>query len=232
MAITSSAGLGGDIPQMNRGPEGPGIRPLFHSVRDIALVLDKTLQSGFGVLRAGTMLSRNIVTGKLLPYVTDDHMDGNVARSYAVSDVASGATSIALRKEDSYKMAVGDSLILVRDNAGTPEYHDGGAITAIDRDTSPVLATVTFTTAAPNANFTAANGVNCYVKSGESGKFSTCSYVLDKDVDTGYGADAKGANTSVVLNNAILYLATLVNYDASALSDLGAVEDGRFLILK
>jgi len=232
MAITTRAGLGGDIPQMNRGPEGLGIKPLFHSVRDIALVLDKTVQPGFGVLRTGTMLARNSVTGKLVPYITDDHTDGNIGRSYAVSDIGNGAVAVNLRKEDSYKMAVGDNLILVRDNAGSPEYHDCGAIVSIDRDTSPVLAVVTFTTAAPNADFTGANGANCYVKSGDSGKFSTCVYVLDKDIDTGSGVDAKGANTSVVLNNAILYLATLVNYDASALSDLGAMEDGRFLILK
>lgn len=232
MSIVTRAGLGGDIPQMNRGPEGLGVKPLFHSVRDIALILDKTAQSGYGVLRTGTMLAKNVVTGKLVPYITTNHIDANIGRSYAISDVANGAATINLRKEDAYKYAVGDSLILVNNNAGTPVYHDGGAITAIDTTTSPVFATITFTTVTAVATFTVARSTNCYVKSGTSGKFSTCAYVLDKDIDTGTGVDAKGALTSVVINNAILYLATLVNYDAAAKTDLGAVEDGRFLVLK
>lgn len=232
MSITSNARLGGDIPQMNRGPEGLGIKPLFHSVRDIALITDKTVQAGFGVLRTGTMLSRNLATGYLVPYITTDHKDSNVGRSYVVSDVANASTVCSLRKEDSYKMKVGDGLILVNDNAGTPVYHDGGAIVSIDRTTSPVLAIVTFTTATAVATFTVARATNVYIKSGTSGKFSTCAYVLDKDLDTGSGEFAKGANTSVVLSNAMLYLASLVNYDAAAKTDLGAVEDGRFLILK
>jgi hypothetical protein len=225
--------VGGDTPQIYRSPEGPGIKPLFHSVRDIALILDKTVQKGYGVLKAGTMMAKNTATGLLVPYVTDDYTDANVGRSYLVQDVASAAGVCYVRKEDAYKFVVGDSLILVRDNSSSPEYHDGGAITAIDVDTSPVMAEITFTTAiAAVSTFSIANGVNCYVKSGASGKFSTCAYVLDKDIDTGTGSGAKGANTSVVMNNAILYTASLVNYDSSALSDLGAVEDGRFVILK
>ena len=43
----------GSIPQMIRGPEVPGLQPLFHSVRDIALVIDKTAQAGYGVLKGG-----------------------------------------------------------------------------------------------------------------------------------------------------------------------------------
>ena len=59
MAISSRAGLGGDIPQMNRMPEGRGSKPLFHSVRDIALILDKTVAAGYGVLRIGTVMAED-----------------------------------------------------------------------------------------------------------------------------------------------------------------------------
>ena len=41
--ITNTSG--GSIPQMWRGPEGVGSKPLFHSVRDIALIIDKTVKS-------------------------------------------------------------------------------------------------------------------------------------------------------------------------------------------
>lgn len=233
MAIRSDARLGGDLPQMNRVPEGPGLKPLFHSVRDIALILDKTVQPGYGVLKAGTMLAKNSVTGYLTPYITDDHQDDNVGRSYLTNDIASGADVCYVTLTDAYKFAVGDEIVFVRDNSSSPEYRDGGAITAIDVTTYPNRAEITFTTAiAAVSTFSTANGVNAYVKSGSATKFSTCAYILDKDIDTGSGEFAAGALTSVVLHNAVLYEHALVNKDAQALTDLGAVEDGRFVILK
>lgn len=233
MAIRTNARLGGDIPQMNRVPEGLGIKPLFHSVRDIALILDKTVQSGYGVLRIGTMLAVNSVTGNLVPYITDDYLDDNVGRAYLTNDVASAGNTCYTTIEDAYKFAVGDDLILVRDNGGSPEYHDGGPITAIDVTTYSNRAEITFTNAiGAVTTFSTANKVNAYVKSATSGKFSKCAYILDKDIDTGSGEFAAGALTSVVVHNAILYEYALVNKDAQALTDLGAVEDGRFVILK
>jgi len=335
MGITSNAGLGGSIPQMNRGPETPGSKALFHSVRDIALVIDKTVQAGYGVLKLGNILAKNTATGNLVPYITDDYTDSNVGRSYITNDISDSADTCYLTKPDSYKFQVGDSLILARANAsesatatpgtsvttagtvigtiavtddggvttenwtvvftaataasvygsvsghvgdwadytaapfapsngGDPyftlptdffggtwaenetftfsttaynagsvgEYHDGGAITAIDVDSDRTRASVTFTNAVSGSDFTVANGTNVYVKSGTSGKFSTALYVLDKDVDTGDDEYAKGANTSVVLHNAVLYKAALVNFDSSAATDLGATDDGRFVILK
>lgn len=232
MAISSRAGLGGDIPQMNRMPEGRGSKPLFHSERDKSLIIDKTVLPGFGVLRIGTMMAKSVTTGFLVPYITTDHKDANIGRSYLISDAINTESTCRIRLEDSYKMAVGESLILVNDNSGSPVYHDGGAIVSIDRTSSPVFATVTFTNALAVATFTVARSANCYIKSGTSGKYSTCTYVLDKDLDVGAGPYAKGGLTSVVLSNAILYLASLINYDAAAKNDLGAIEDGRFLILK
>jgi len=233
MAIRSDARLGGDIPQMNRVPEGLGIKPLFHSVRDIALVLDKTLQSGYGVLRIGTMLAVNAVTGLAVPYITDDHQDANVGRAYLVNDVASAADVCYTTLEDAYKFQVGDELMLVRDNSSAPEYHAGGVITAIDVTTYVNRAEITFTTAiGAVTTYSLANDVNIYVSSGTTGKYSLCKYILDKDIDTGTGEFAVGALTSVVLHNAVLYESCLVNNDAQALTDLGAVEDGRFVILK
>jgi len=237
MAIRSSAGLHGATPQMNRMPETAGTRPLFHSVRDIALILDKTLQGGYGVLKIGTILAENSVTGLLVPYMTDDHDDDNVGRAFVVSTITNGTHVVNVTLADSYKFQVGDHLMAVRGTGGSPatEYTNMGAIASIDRTTYPNFAVITATSNVGNANYTVANATNVFVKSGAvATKYSTAKYILDKDVDTGEGeyTAAYGGNTSVVLSNAVLYLATLVGYDASALSNLGAVEDGRFLILK
>ena len=335
MAITSSAGLGGSIPQMNRGVEVPGSKALFHSVRDIALIIDKTVQSGYGVLRAGTILAKNATTNLLVPYVTSDYTDDNVGRAFITNDISNTDDTCYVTKPDSYKFQVGDPLMLVRanaetdatatagasvttsgtvvgsitvnndggvttetwtvvfstataaavygsvsghvgdwadytagafapDNGGNPyfslpqnffggtwaadetfiftttayvagsvaEYHDGGAITDIDVDTDRTRAIITFTNAVSGNDFTVANTTNAYVKADTTGNYSKALYVLDRDIDTGTEEDAQGAVTSVVLSNAVLYSAALVNYDAAAETDLGSVSDGRFVILK
>jgi len=233
MAIRSNAGLSGSVPQMNHQPEGSGTKALFHSVRDIALILSKTLQGGYGVLKAGTILAEGNVSKLLVPYIGSAAVDtDNVGRSSVIENVPNG-TTCKITIADSYKFQVGDNLMLVRNNSGTPVYHAGGAITAIDNTTSKVFATVTFTTTTGGTSFTVVAGTAVYVAAGTSTRFSTAKYILDKDVDTGSGEDtrAMGANTSVVISNAVLYSTSLVNCDTTAVSALG-VEDGRFLILK
>ena len=93
MAIRSDARLGGSLPQFNRVPEGAGIRPLFHSVRDIALILDKTIKAGYGILKTGTVTAICSNTGKLYPYpqTNADENDTN-AKSYLVANPGSGAS--------------------------------------------------------------------------------------------------------------------------------------------
>jgi hypothetical protein len=70
-----------------------------------------------------------------------------------------------------------------------------------------------------------------YVVSGAT-PFSVAKYILDADVDTGVGADAAGALAPVVLSNAVLYAASLLNASAAALVSLNAVADGQHIILK
>lgn len=238
MAIRSSAGLGGSVPQMNRQPEVAGSRPLFHSVRDIALILDKTLQGGYGVLKSGTILAEGTISGLLVPYVLDDHDSTLIgsAVSFVVADVSNGTHVVSVTLSDSYKYQVADHLIIVRNTGGSPavEYTDMGAIASIDRTTYPHLAVITATANVGNANYTVANATGIFVEAGTGTKKSVAKYILDKDVDTGEGeyADAYGANASVVMSNAVLYQAMLTGYDSTALSNLGATLDGRFLILK
>jgi len=122
MAIRSDARLGGSIPQHNRVPEGLGIRPLFHSVRDIALILDKTVKAGYGVIKSGTIMSVCSITGNLVPYAQTnaDENDTN-AKSYLVASPGSAATVCNVGIEDSYKFQVGDSLVMDGSGTGTDE---------------------------------------------------------------------------------------------------------------
>lgn len=228
--MNTTAGLGGSIPQLNRGADTPGYKPLYHSLPEVALIIDKTLKAGYGVLRAGTVAA--VAGNYLVPYTQDDHDNADVTRAYLVTDGANGANVCYVTQTDSYKFAVGDTIMLVRDNAGAPDYHDGGAITAIDRTTESFRAKITFTTVFGAATFTTANKANCYVKAGTNAKGSKAVYVIDQDIDTGTGEDAKGALTSVCVSNAVLYKNNMTNLDSSAVTDLGGVVDGRFFILK
>jgi len=231
----ASGAIGGSTPQLNRGPEVPGYKALYHSIREIALITDKTVQAGYGVLRAGTIMAENISAagdkGKLIPCVTTLFDVGDVGRAFALADVATGVAIIHVTMEDSYKFKIGDDLILANNDSGG-EYGNGGAIITIDRDTHIHFAIITFTTGIVTANNTVAKALCCYVEAGAATKLSTAKYILDKDIDTGAGEIAQGAITPVLISNAILYTNSLVNFDAAAATALGTVDDGRFTILK
>jgi hypothetical protein len=228
-------GVRSNIPQMSRYPEVPGVKPLFHSVRDIALILDKTVQAGYGYLKAGTVMSVNCSDaggkGKLVPYVPISTgvvlgQDSAIGVAAIVKDCASGHVYVSL--DDSYMFEIGDDLILDNDSDEGPTV--AAAITAIDRTTSTLWADIT-TTAFSHGNYTTAKKAYVHAKAGASGEYNTAAYVLDKDIDTGYGSEALGALTSVVVSNCILYKNSLINLTAEAIAALGVV-DGRFFIMK
>jgi hypothetical protein len=232
MAITSK-GAYGSMPQHRQPSETPGWKALFHSVRDIALIYDKTIRPGFGVLRAGTVMTQLYGGTELVPYPTTTRTTITPSRTYVVSDVAAQATTLRVLIADSYRFAVGDTIILCN-NSASGVFEDLGAITAIDRTTYPNFAVITPTTAVANVStHTVANSTNIYHKGAVGTPFIAASYILDKDVDTGEGAGSLGGLTSVVVSNAILNYGSLVNIDAGAITNLSAVNDSnRFLILK
>jgi len=120
--IARNAGIGGSIPQMTRMPDQPGGKPLFHSVRDIALILDKTFKAGYGVLKIGTLMSECSITGNLYPYPqADADTNDTNAKAYLVASAGSAATVLYVGIEDSYKFQVADELILDGSGAGTTE---------------------------------------------------------------------------------------------------------------
>lgn len=223
------------IPQMNRNPEGYGIKALFHSVRDIALIIDKTVSKGYGYLKAGTVMAVNASNaggvGKLVPYVPISTSvvlgaDSAIGVAPIVVDCTSGHVFVSL--QDAYKFEVGDDLILDNDSDEGPVV--AAAITDIDVTTSTIYADIT-TTAFSHGNFTVAKKAYAYVKTYANDPYTIAAYVLDKDIDTGVGSTALGALSSVVVSNCVLYKNSMTNLTAAAITALGSV-DGRFLIMK
>jgi hypothetical protein len=82
-----------------------------------------------------------------------------------------------------------------------------------------------------HGNFTVVKKAYAHITTGSSGEYTTAAYILDADIDTGVGEEAKGALASVVVSNAVLYKNNMTNLTAAAIASLGVV-DGRFFILK
>jgi len=235
----TTAGLGGSIPQVTHvGMTRIKQKQLFISPREIALMMDKTVKGGYGVLEAGTLMAyqfdaSDVQQNVIIPYSIpsdDASFDGanDPSRSMLTSDAASGTVIVAM--EDSYKFEIGDEIVVAEGD--TPSYAEV-TITDIDRDTSDVFATIT-TDAFTATAFTVANGANIYVKgeaSGGNAWISKAMFVLDMDLDTGLDMNP-GALGNVVKSNCILRLEALMQYDSQAVTDLGAIIDNRRFIIK
>lgn len=225
-----TVGMGGSTPQYDQSGMTPGQKALFHSLRDIALIIDKTAKAGYGYLQAGTLMCVNTADGLLVPYPETTAVDNNGnAKAFLVADTGATATTVQVLGSEAYKFAVGDSLVCVDD---TTAAEDLGAITDITISETTGLATITVTTAIGGTAYTVARNGHVYAASDASTPFAKAMYVMDQDVNTGAGETALGANVSVVLSNAVLYTASLPNSDAAALTDLGATTDGRFTVIK
>lgn len=224
----------GSIPQQNTFPDTLGQQALFHSLREQALILDKTVKGGYGALPLGCIMAVNSADGKLVPYpellATENT---NNAKAYLIQDGVTASAIVYINVVDVGKFAVGDSLIIDCDQAVNAQ--DLGAIVSIELDANDSRYKITATTVLSDAggDFLTANSACIYCKGGDvAAPFSKAQYIMDKDTDTGTGVDALGANVSVVISNAILYYAVLVGLDAAAVTDLGITLDGRFAILK
>ncbi len=222
----------GDTPYVKHEAE-TDYKRLFYSRPEQALMKDITLSPGFGILRAGTILARNLSAAgnlnKYVPYnptVPNNASEWQKGRAFLVQD-ASGST-FYVTLGDSYKFVVGDDAC-IGDGNSTAE--NLGAITAIDRTTYAHMAIIT-TTSGISGTFTVAQSAFLCVEAGVVGNlFSLAVGVLLASVDTGKGENAKGALAPMLLKNAILYYGLLTNIDAAAVTALGGSQDGRFLIV-
>ena len=225
----TTAGIGGDLPQINH-VMGPQFREkrLFFSEPEIALIIQKNVRGGYGDLEAGTVMAVETLTGFLVPYLPDTIRAADVGRIMLVSDNVT-ATTFKIWKEDIGKLDV-DSAIVLTDSDGA---YEAAVVASIVADAGGRTYTVTLDAATTTVGgFTVAKSACCYLTAGASGKFSTAKYVLDQHLSTGDYTNPNGAHTSVVVSNAILYKDAMIGADATALTALSGVVDGPYVILK
>ena len=225
----------GDKPQINRGFEGEGKR-LFYSERAISLLMNKTVQEGYGLLDMGTAMAAPTVSGELVPYppVAFSGEDFSDPKFSAYIPLILDGTVDAwfyCSNADAAKVRVGQAMGLAFYNTGYT-YVDLGDVVSITLNSGVNGRAKIVVTNAPTTNATVARQAAAYVKTDSSSPYAKCSCIADKGVDTGIGQNAKGGLTSVVISNAILYRYMCQNLDSDAITDLSASTDGQFLILK
>jgi len=229
--------IGGDSPHILYGVQSD-YKVLFYSEHMAALTAPITLAAGYGVLSMGTVLAMNLSnlkTGgrdKLVPYnpTTFTGKEDHPGRAFLVSDSGTTASTVKVTLDDSYKMAVGDDLII---NDDTTAAENLGAITAIDRTTYSNFAVITVTTATGGTSFTTARFANVFIEAGTSGNsYSDAVGILMSSRDTGTGQNAQGAPAELILGNCVLYEGMLTNLDAASKVDLSAASFGEFLYIR
>ena len=205
---------------------------LYYSDEQAALKVPITLKAGYGIIEAGTALARNTSAtatrvGYFFPYdptATITGAEDAPGRAYLVQDSGTTASDLYVTIVDSYKFAVGDDLIIVDNDTAAENL---GAITAIDRATYSHMAKITVTVATGGTSFTVADFAYVTVEG-----YDVCIGILEKTVDTGTGANANGANATMILGNCVLYTGSLVNLDAAAITDLSAATIGIYTYIK
>jgi len=212
-----------DSPQVVRSGITPGIKPLFHSRREIALLKDTCVKPGFGILKQGTVLAASVADELMTPNPIDAGTAAlDIARVRIAADAVTTESTVTISEADAAKFRVGDSIVI---NNSTPIYEDLGAITAISAPSSGIV-TVTFTTALASGDLTTALHASISHKTAAASPFYKASCVLDKDVDSGASSTDQPAPTSVVFGNAMLYTVWLIGMSAKAITDLGAKQHG------
>jgi len=223
-----------DIPAVDYGNQWD-YKKLYYSDHMAALRVPVTLQKGYDLVRAGTTLARNISAGGglnlLVPYnPTIFPVSIDIGRAYLITDSGALATTLYVTLEDSYKFMVGDDII-INDNSTAAE--NLGAITAIDRTTDSFRAAITVTTAVGETSFTTARRAHISVEAGNSSNnYSDCVGILEKTVNTGTGEKSKGAVSTLILGNCVLYEGLLTNLDAAAIVDLGVSTFGQYVYIR
>ena len=223
-----------DIPAVDYGNQWD-YKKLYYSDHMAALRVPVTLQKGYGLVRAGTTLAKNISAGGglnlLVPYnPTIFPVSIDIGRAYLITDSGALATTLYVTLEDSYKFMVGDDII-INDNSTAAE--NLGAITAIDRTTDSFRAAITVTTAVGATSFTTARRAHISVEAGNSSNnYSDCVGILEKTVNTGTGEKSKGAVSTLILGNCVLYEGLLTNLDAAAIVDLGVSTFGQYVYIR
>ncbi len=230
--LERTIGVNGDIPQqIIQGYTVTTEKRLYKSLREQAILTDKTFRAGYGWLERGTVLAVDFNdTSLLVPYTPDTIAYTDISRVFLLTDLTA-STTFYVDLLESYKLAVDDYIVL-SDTDGTYETEK---IASIDRTTYEDIGQAFVTISACAGTFTVAKKACCWVKAkteADTNKCSLAKYVLDMDIDTGAGANAKGGLGTVILTNALIYKDACVGLDATALSDLGFTEEGIYYLIK
>jgi len=221
-----------DIPGVQYG-EQLDYAKLYYSDHMAALRVPVTLKSGYGLVLSGQVLAADLSAGGnglLVPYnPTVFPASIDPGRAYLVTDGAALGTTVYVTMDDSYKFAVGDDII-INDNVTGAE--NLGAITAIDRATETHRAMISFTTAVGATAFTTARRAYVSVEAGTANNYSDAVGILEKTVNTGIGSKSKGAVSTLILGNCVLYRGMLVNLDAVALAALSGATFGQYVYIR
>lgn len=219
-----------DTPQVNYGLQ-TDYKRLYYSEPEAALKVPVTLMAGYGKLEQGTALALNGSAGgqkaKVFPYDPNAAPDGKAVRpaaAFLVTDSGTASNILYTTLDDSYKFEVGDDVYIEDDTTAAENL---GAITAIDRTTYTNRAKITVTTNYGGTSFTTARFAYIAVEG-----YTTCVGILEKTVDTGTGSSAKGALSTMILGNCVLYNGMLTNFDSAAKTDLSAGSFGQYVYIR
>jgi len=224
----------GQTPFIFRGGQ-EDLKRLFYSDPDKAFARAITIPAGYGIVKAGAVMG--IITestdraGQYVPYTGLDAA-GNVAAgvenlfgaAFLTANPTTG-TEAQVSMADSYKFAVGDHLV-----AGDSDLSntDLGAITAIDRTTYSHIAAITVSNSFGSE--TVAKGAVIAIQSAVSDPWVAAAGILKAAVDTGVGENAKGGQGVIVISNAMMYSASLYNWNADVVTDLGGSDSSPYYI--
>jgi hypothetical protein len=225
----TTADIGGYIPKINHaGLTQFREKRLFFSEPEVALIIQKNVRGGYGDLEMGTVMAVETATGLLVPYIPDATSAADPGRVMLVTDNIT-ATTFKIWKEDSGKIKAGDVIVLTDSDGAWEE----ATVLTVVIDADNRLATVTLTGATVTVGgFTVAKAASCWLKAGSANKRSTAKYILDQDSFTGDYDNPNGSLSSVFLSNGVLYKDSCTGLDATAVTALGAVIDGSFVIIK
>ena len=226
----------GQTPYIFRGGQ-EDLKRLFYSDPDKAFARAITIPAGYGIVKAGAVMgiiteSTNRV-GQYVPYTPIDAVgavaagiDNMFGAAFLTTNPTTG-TEGQVSMADSYKFAVGDHLVC-GDSDRASTMTDLGAITAIDRTTYTHIAAITVTNAFVSQ--TVAKGAVITIQSAASTPFVAATGILKAAVDCGVGENSKGGQGVLIISNAMLYSASLYNWNADVITDIGGSDSTPYYI--
>jgi hypothetical protein len=205
-------------------------KKLYYSDPMAALKIPVSISPGFGVLKQGTILARNTsaaatgYSGYCIPYQPLAVTGAEYApgRAFLLVDDAADYTRY-VSNDDSYKFKAGDTLYAIDSDNSVENLGELTSITRNETTGRAALLHVLIGTAG--------------VTTAKYGHIYTCGGIiavgiLEKSVDTGVGANAKGALATMIISNAVLYAGMVLNYDETANDTLLGSTIGQYLVLK